>query len=413
VATTDATAVRQDGPVATNQDPWPTWQVDLAHEAATLIDVADRALVDGSSRWLTDSLGPDATMSPQLWIATRTSHCLSLGVLLKKAHADRAAEALRSIDTDFADITHGGWFDVAADSGQNPNRKTAYGHAFVMLAAASALIAEVEGAADLLERATHIVEAHFWDESTGAMRESFNDDWSETEAYRGANANMHAIEAFLAVGDATNARVWTERAVRIAQRIVSVARTYEWCIPEHFAADWTVDPTYNADQPRHQFRPPGVTPGHAVEWARLLVQLWARDHTLTWALDGAQQLFDRAVRDGWQVPGGLPYTTTFEGIPVVTERFHWVQCELAYAAEFLWRATGFEQYADWRAAAWQYIWPHFPDRELGGWRHELDSASQPSYTTWVGKPDVYHALQACLSPRLALDKSVARSLVEL
>ena len=51
-----------------------------------------------------------------------------------------------------------------------------------------------------------VVEQHFWDDAAGMMRESFNADWKIEEAYRGANANMHSVEAFLAAADALGAR---------------------------------------------------------------------------------------------------------------------------------------------------------------------------------------------------------------
>ena len=53
---------------------------------------------------------------------------------------------------------------------------------------------------------------------------------------------------------------------------------------------------------------------------------------------------------------------------------------------------------------------HLIDRERGGWRHELDPQNRPAARTWQGKPDVYHALQATLIPRLPLAPSLAASL---
>ena len=80
-----------------------------------------------------------------------------------------------------------------------------------MLAAASA------GDDELLGEALEVLEPHFWDESAGALVDVWNRDWSELEAYRGANANMHGVEAMLATGDP----LWRERAVRVTQRLVS------------------------------------------------------------------------------------------------------------------------------------------------------------------------------------------------
>ena len=51
-------------------------------------------------------------------------------------------------------------------------------------------------------------------------------------------------------------------------------------------------------------RPYGYTPGHSLEWARLLLQLRAQLSALSgpghdWMLDAAQHLFSQAVADGW------------------------------------------------------------------------------------------------------------------
>ena len=121
--------------------------------------------------------------------------------------------------------------------------------------------------------------------------------WSEPEAYRGANANMHMVEAFLAAGDATGDGVWYDRARRIAERLIrDVARAHDWRVVEHFDAGWRPLPDYNADQPRHPFRPFGVTPGHGLEWARLVLQIGAGlPEAPDWILEAARGLFARAV----------------------------------------------------------------------------------------------------------------------
>ena len=65
-----------------------------------------------------------------------------------------------------------------------------------------------------------VVEQRFWSEEEGACLESWDRGWNELEGYRGANANMHMIEAFLAAGDATGDARWYERALRIAERLI-------------------------------------------------------------------------------------------------------------------------------------------------------------------------------------------------
>ena len=48
-----------------------------------------------------------------------------------------------------------------------------------------------------------VVRDRFWDDDAGAVRESWNRDWTVTEDYRGANSSMHMVEAFLAAAAAT------------------------------------------------------------------------------------------------------------------------------------------------------------------------------------------------------------------
>ncbi len=50
------------------------------------------------------------------------------------------------------------------------------------------------------------------------------------------------------------------------------------------------------------------------------------------------------------------------------------------------------------------------DRRHGSWHHELTPANQPGRTTWAGKPDLYHALQATLFARLPLAAGLGAAL---
>ena len=54
----------------------------------------------------------------------------------------------------------------------------------------------------------------------------------------------------------------------------------------------------NRDRPDDPFRPFGATPGHAFEWARLVVQLDAAlDDARSWRIEAAEHLFARAIAD--------------------------------------------------------------------------------------------------------------------
>ena len=75
-------------------------------------------------------------------------------------------------------------------------------------------------------------------------------EWTDLEAYRGANANMHTVEALLAVRDATGDDVYLHRALRIVERIIHVnAKAHGWLAPEHFDENGTSASTTTATCP--------------------------------------------------------------------------------------------------------------------------------------------------------------------
>jgi sulfoquinovose isomerase len=378
----------------------------LAAEAARLLAFGRRARVDDGFGWLDAGGTPEPGRAPQLWITARMTHVFALGDLLGQPGCGPLADhGLSALAERFADPEHGGWFAELGTAGD----KEAYPHAFVLLAAASGAIAGRAPAAALLSDAAHVVEERFWSEDEGACVESWDRTWTTPEPYRGANANMHLVEAFLATGDATGDAAWYARALRIAERLIrTFARGHGWRVVEHFDENWTPLPDYNRDDPRHRFRPFGVTPGHGVEWSRLLLGIRSSlDAPPDWLLDAARGLFERAVAEGWSAGGGFVYTTDLDGAPVVTDRLHWVVTEAIGAAATLHAATGDDEYERWYRRSWDFAAEHLIDRERGSWHHELDESLRPSERTWTGKPDVYHAFQATLIPRLPPRPSLA------
>ena len=252
-----------------------------------------------------------------------------------------------------------------------------------------------------------MIEQRFWEEETGRCRESWDAAWHADEPYRGANSNMHLVEAFLAAFDATGDRVWAERALRIAHFFVhEVAAPRDWRLPEHFTPDWQVVADYNTDDRAHPFRPYGVTVGHVLEWARLLVHVEAAlPDPPSWLLADAEAMFAAAVARGWSVDGteGFVYTLDYDDTPVVRSRMHWVVAEAISAAAVLGQRTGDERYEHWYRTWWDHAATYFVDTVQGSWHHELDPPlAPPPGGTWSGKPDVYHAYQATRLPLLPL-----------
>jgi mannose/cellobiose epimerase-like protein (N-acyl-D-glucosamine 2-epimerase family) len=378
----------------------------LEHFGRMIEFVLPSVLPEGGFAYLGGDGQPMPGREPSLLLTARVTHVAGLASVLGIPGSERLlAHGLRSLETAFADQADGGWFGTRAREG----RKTAYEHVHVLLAAASAVAAqragaEVEGAEELARRATEVVERRFWREDEGALCESWSARWDAPEAYRGANANMHAAEAFLAIGDALDQDVWHHRALRICERIVHRhARERDWLLPEHFDDQWQELLDYNADNPNDPFRPYGATYGHSLEWGRLLCGLHAspRVETPDWVLEAAEALSRRAL-SAWGVDGreGLVYTVDWEAKPVSTVRLHWPVCEGIQATGVLSRLNCGTEWERWYRRLWDHAATYFVDPATGSWINELDEQMNEGYLVWPGRPDVYHAAGAYLAPLL-------------
>ncbi|MCL1906616.1 MAG: AGE family epimerase/isomerase [Propionibacteriaceae bacterium] len=498
---------------------------EFATHATELLDFALGSICEeGGFGWLGAAGTVDRAQNRQLWINCRMTHVAAIGTLLGHPgcskmldHGVRALtdlfcdncrtptpvslrntpvslrevagprrldpEQLRSLDSasrsapqnDVVDefpLGSSGWFDTVDWEGNPTNdTKAAYAHAFVILAASSAVAAGSTQAVPLFEDALRVSTKFFWDEEYGMVVEEWDRSFTTCSDYRGVNANMHTVEAYLAAADVIDlltppsspcaksqgpdyaagqlrsldsaslgacaaeparatrsapqndglggapqndrAGVWRNRALRITNRVVNQeARNNDWRIPEHFNSQWIPDLGYNEDTPADPFRPYGATIGHGLEWARLCLQLGASlDNPPEWIPEAAEALYDRALSDGWNSDGaeGFVYTTDWVGQPVVHERMHWVLAEAMGASAAL-TTSGVRDTTSDLESWWAYAKQHLIDPDHGSWFHELDRHNQPSALVWSGKPDIYHALQAVLIPRLPLTPAIVPAL---
>ncbi|WP_028643038.1 AGE family epimerase/isomerase [Nocardioides sp. URHA0020] len=394
----------------------PTW---LEAEGDRLLEFARAAAhPDGGFAWLDDDGRPLLDRPVELWISCRMTHVFALAHLMGRPDAAALVDhGIAALTGRLRDAEHGGWYAAVAADGPVTRDKTAYEHAFVVLAASSATAAGRPGAAELLTEALDVFDRHFWDEGAGMAVEQWDESWSTLDDYRGVNANMHTVEALLAAADVTGDARWRERARRIVTTVVhGFARDNHWRIPEHFDARWRPRLDYNRAEPAHPFRPYGATVGHWFEWSRLALGLREAlgAEAPDWLLDDAQALFDAGVREGWAVDGaaGFVYTVDWDGTPVVRQRMHWVATEALAAAATLSQVTHDPVYAVCEEVWWRYAEQHLIDHERGSWHHELDPHNRPTAGTWAGKPDVYHAFQATLAPRLPVSPAFARALAD-
>lgn len=356
--------------------------------------------------------GGHAGVERQIHETTRMVHCSVIGHLLGLPGADRNVDhGLRFLWERHRDQRNGGYFWGVDDERATNATKQAYGHAFVILAASSAKVVGHPDADRLLKDATEVLLSHFWDKAAGATTEEYTADWKPLGDYRGQNSNMHLTEALMAAFEATGDREYLSMAESVAALIINRhAREQGWRVAEHFNGAWQVDRDYAGDP---MFRPRGTTPGHALEWSRLLVQLWALGgRRNAWALEAAKALFLKTAAIGWdKTVGGFYYTLGWDDRPDRPDRYWWPCAEGIGAAAVLGAVDTDPVFEAWYRRIWGFVSNHFIDRRHGGWFPELDSELRQVNRVFTGKPDIYHALQACIIPLLPADGSITKGLV--
>jgi len=376
----------------------------------------------GGAAYLDDSGAPEYDRGVETWITSRMVHVYSLAALSGTPGARPVAEAaLSGLTGVLRDAENGGWFTAVGTDGAYPDEKSAYAHAFVVLAASSAARAGLPGASDLLAEALEVLEDKFWDEQAGKLVDTWDAAFSACDPYRGINCNMHGVEAMLAAADVTGDLLWLRRALSVCRFVVEQASQHGWSVPEHYDSDWQPLLAFNDDRRDDQFKPYGVTIGHGFEWARLILHTEAAleaaglGDQAEGLYEAARELFASATAHGWAVDGadGFVYTTDWDGTPIVRQRMHWVAAEAVGAAATLSRRSGGEQeYADRYAQWWDYVDTYLIDHDRGSWFHELDTENKPAATVWPGKADLYHAVQTTYIPRLPLAPSLATAIAE-
>jgi len=398
--------------------PWET--ASRRREARELLDFGRRFPHPlGGAAWLGDDGAPDLEMPVYTYSTARMVHVYCMGHLLGDSEAGVLADqALAGLAGRLRDHGRRGWFTYVDREGGSPDEKTCYTHAFVVLGAASGVVAGRPSAGDLLVEALDLWNDAFYDDEFGMYADKWDGAFRELDPYRGLNANMHAVEALLAAADATGDGKWIERAMGIARRVVTdLGPGHGWRLPEHFTEQWVPMLEHNRGRPADPFQPYGATVGHGLEWSRLLLHLEASMGTEApaWLAPAAVALFERAVADGWAVDGsdGFVYTTDWSGRPVVHDRMHWVLAEGLAASAALQQRWPDEAYGDLADAWWAYAEKHVIDRVRGSWHHQLDRDNRPVSTVWPGKPDLYHAFQAMLVPDLPLAPAMALALARL
>lgn len=270
-----------------------------------------------------------------------------------------------------------------------------YGLAFVLLAYARAASAGVAGMRPWIDEVWSVLSKRFREPQSGLFADEADAQW-QLSGYRGQNANMHLCEALISVHEATGEGAWLERASHLAERVVrGLAMNDRGWIWEHFDERWQPDWACNRFNRDSRYRSWGYQPGHQLEWAKLLLVL-ERHQPSPWRTARAQQLFEEAMRAGWDAEhGGVVYALDPDLRWHDTDKYGWVQAEALAAAGLLARATGEARYAGWFERLEAYITAHVIDPATRTWHRTLQRDGQPRLDRRAleGKSD-YHSLGA-------------------
>lgn len=376
----------------------------LSEEESRLLAFARHAVdSDGYSPFLDADGKADRSEPRYTWVTGRMAYVHILAALRGHHGARLASEGLlHGLANVGRDARFGGWLERA--DAPNGEPKTCYAHAFVILAAASGVMAGVGSAADLLEDSLAVTEETFGESGTPLFADMASADRQTLNPYRGVNANMHMVEALLTAWRATGQVHLLERARGISEFVATRAADNDWRIVEHYDERWRPLPEYNRDNPADRFRPYGATVGHAFEWARIALQVASVISEPAPFRDAAASLYARAVVDGYQdgVHPGLVYTTDWKGRPVIAERLHWVVTEAISASDSLLAVTGDDRYRSDYHLWWSLAREHFIDLKRGSWIMQLNERNELTSSVWSGKPDLYHSINAVLLPQSEL-----------
>jgi sulfoquinovose isomerase len=348
-------------------------------------------------------LGADSQPLPdtvqELHTTTRLVHSYALAKLAGRPGCDAIiAQGMDYLASNHHDATHGGYLWALDGDKIHDSRKLAYGHVFVLLAGSSAKLAGHPDADALIDDATAVLDQKFWEETPGLLADEWNRDWTPFSDYRGMNANMHGVEALLAAHEATGRDIYLTRAGRILDFFLRrTAPAHGWRIPEHYRADWSVDPDYSGNP---MFRPAGTTPGHSFEMARLLLHWWdLAGRPADNSPQVARNIMATALQSGWdETRGGIHYTLNHDGTPAIRDRYWWPVTEAIGTLAALIKLERNPADEAWYRRLWTFADTAFVDHQNGGWFPEIGDDSRPTTTQFKGKPDIYHALQAELFP---------------
>lgn len=288
----------------------------------------------------------------------------------EQRYLDAAIQGMAFLAEHFADDQHGGWVWAVGPEGRVlDDAKQSYGHAFVILAAASLHRATGDDAyADLGVETMRTVREHLTD-SHGGLYVMTQGDWSRPGPARSQNPMMHYFESLLTLTETTgrdDVRAEAQRVLEFFQAHLYRARQH--VLPENYGADW---------RPIRSQQGMVVDVGHQFEWAFLLSE--AARLGFEGNLTGiGSRLIDTGLRLGYDDDAGGVYSNAYYGGTTLRRgKVWWPQTEALRA--MLRYAVRHERDDLWLRIEQtrQFVDQQFIDHQHGGWYEQLTPQGQP------------------------------------
>ena len=375
------------------------------------------------SRWLDDDGAPELDRPVELWITCRMTHVYALGHLLGRPGLRRRSPTTASprCAAGSATTSTAAGTPRSAPTARPTTDKTAYEHAFVVLAARQrhrgrAGPAGASCSHDALERAARALLGRRARHGRRAVGRGVHRRSTATAAStptctpsrRCSPRPTCSATPTLRDAGAADRRPGSCTTSRAATSGGSPSTSTPTWTPAARTTTSTSRPTRSGPTARRSatgWSGPGWPCTCAPALGDAAPGLAARRRA--WRCSTPRSA--RAGRSTAPTASSTPSTGT--GTPVVRERMHWVAAEATATAAALHAATGDAAVRRVVRRPGGSTSPTTSSTPSGGsWRHELSPGNEPSRATWAGKPDIYHAFQATLIPRLPLAPTLAAAL---
>jgi mannose/cellobiose epimerase-like protein (N-acyl-D-glucosamine 2-epimerase family) len=309
----------------------------------------------------------------------------------------------RSADERYADLAHRGiaaliqyfhgpnaecWLWACHGNGNvEDDTSNAYGHAFVILALATAArIFRDDRYRDLALRTWAFMQRRFRD-AQGGLIWNISRDGQILEDVRSQNPLMHTFEALLVLAPLDESDATRRDAAQIWDFVKS-RMPEPGLLPEWFDAEW---------QPVNTGERAVVEVGHLFEWAFLLSEaqaLFPEDDLLT----PARQFLAAGMRHGYDAAaGGIFSQIDYEGRVIVKRKGWWEQCEAIRAMQRHVARHEANEIVEPLRQSIGFVRQRFVDDEYGGWYlNPPAAAGEPSLVKGNAWKLDYHVVNMCL-----------------